>query len=154
MLCEIELLENTVMRDFFTLIFSAIIITKSGGVSLSRDLAHTRPHKIEKTPASAFTEFQKRLQRNLQNILFKPESRFAIYEADAKKLPLADNSADLIVTSPPYANHAIDYMRAHKFSLVWLGYGIDELSEIRRKYIGGDSVRNIQLSDCLHIRSL
>ena len=52
-------------------------------------------------------------------------------------LPLADGSVDLIVTSPPYAN-AIDYMRAHKFSLVWLGQPIANLSHLRGKYIGAE----------------
>ena len=52
-------------------------------------------------------------------------------------LPLADGSVDLIVTSPPYAN-AIDYMRAHKFSLVWLGQPIANLSHLRSKYIGAE----------------
>jgi hypothetical protein len=43
----------------------------------------------------------------------------------------------LIVTSPPYAN-AIDYMRAHKFSLVWLGHAVGTLSKMRRTYIGAE----------------
>jgi hypothetical protein len=30
-------------------------------------------------------------------------------------------------------------MRAHKFSLVWLGYAIDELGEKRKEYIGGEA---------------
>jgi hypothetical protein len=35
------------LKRFFELAFSAIIITKSGGVSLARDLAHTRPHRAK-----------------------------------------------------------------------------------------------------------
>ena len=46
----------------------------------------------------------------------------------------------LIVTSPPYANNAIDYMRAHKFSLVWLGWKIDDLTNIRKQYLGHDAL--------------
>lgn len=45
----------------------------------------------------------------------------------------------LIVTSPPYAN-AIDYMRAHKFSLVWFGEDIPRLSELRSTYIGSETI--------------
>ncbi len=47
---------------------------------------------------------------------------------------------NLIVTSPPYASNAIDYMRAHKFSLVWLGYPVGELGRRRSAYVGGESV--------------
>ena len=35
------------LRSFFELALSAIIITKSGGISLALDLAHTRPHKAK-----------------------------------------------------------------------------------------------------------
>ena len=34
-------------------------------------------------------------------------------------------------------------MRAHKFSLVWMKYAIDELSEKRKEYIGGEVVTNV-----------
>jgi DNA modification methylase len=47
---------------------------------------------------------------------------------------------DLIVTSPPYASNAIDYMRAHKFSLVWMGYSLGALTDKRKEYIGGEAV--------------
>ena len=40
------------------------------------------------------------------------------------------------MTSPPYANNAIDYMRAHKFSLVWFGWKIADLTKIRARYLG------------------
>jgi hypothetical protein len=59
---------------------------------------------------------------------------------NAEALPLADSSIDLLFTSPPYASTAIDYMRAHKFSLVWFGKHVDELSELRSRYIGGENV--------------
>jgi hypothetical protein len=134
------------MRDFFRLVLSAVIITKSGGVSLARDLAHTRPHKVEKKPNSAFAEFWKRLQRNLREYHAPPSGpQYPIFEGDARNLPLRDNSIDLIVTSPPYASHAIDYMRAHKFSLVWFGYRLEDLTDLRRKYIGGDAIGGTEL---------
>src|SRR5205814_1595131 len=45
---------------------------------------------------------------------------------------------DLVLTSPPYLN-AIDYMRCSKFSLVWMGYNIDRLREIRGESIGAEA---------------
>jgi DNA modification methylase len=144
---EIESTEERSLRDFFQLVFSGIIITKSGGVSLARDLAHTRPHKVERTPNSAFAEFWSRIQRVLRDNdpdLHGIEPQ--ILEADARSLPLRDNSVDLIVTSPPYASHAIDYMRAHKFSLVWFGFPVRDLAELRRRYIGGDSTSDVDLT--------
>ncbi len=138
-------------RPFFVLSFSAIIITKSGGVSLARDLAHTRPHRVpEKRVRSPLLEFKKRVSRNIAAIRKLQISSTAFFDShpgalfhfgDAQQLPLAADSVDLIVTSPPYAANAIDYMRAHKFSLVWFGYSVQDLSKRRGRYIGGESVR-------------
>jgi DNA modification methylase len=62
---------------------------------------------------------------------------FHLKSGDARRLPLRDNSVDLILTSSPYAN-AIDYMRAHKFSLVWMGYKLSSLRELRARMIGAE----------------
>ena len=127
------------VRRFLYLTISSIIVTKSGGVSLARDLAHSRPHRdADKEPRSAFEQFRARLSRNLRSVTDMPSGEHAlILQGDAAHLPLAGDSAHLIVTSPPYAN-AIDYMRAHKFSLVWLGHSIPDLSEWRARYIGAE----------------
>jgi hypothetical protein len=85
-------------------------------------------------------EFEKRVTNNVKGLL-KPGSfthSAQITPGNAQALPLMDHSVDLIITSPPYASNAIDYMRAHKFSLVWLGYPIEELGERRGEYIGGE----------------
>jgi DNA modification methylase len=66
-----------------------------------------------------------------------------ILAGDARVMPLADGVIDLIVTSPPYAN-AIGYMRAHKFSLVWLGRSITDLSRLRAEYIGSERTKDIR----------
>lgn len=127
------------LKRLLLLIFSSIIVTKSGGVSLARDLAHSRPHRdLDKKPRNAFELFQYRVRRALSGIDLLPQDRAAlIIHGNARKLPLTDNSVHLIVTSPPYAN-AIDYMRAHKFSLVWIGRPIEELARWRARYIGAE----------------
>lgn len=129
-------------RAFLELTLSAIIVTKSGGVSRARDLAHSRPHLVEsKVPRNAIEQFSTRLRKNLASISrIKTNGTMAASLAgDATRMPFADRTIDLIVTSPPYAN-AIDYMRAHKFSLVWLGESIGDLSELRSRYLGSERV--------------
>lgn len=166
---SIKGIENHTIRAFLELTFSAIIITKSGGVSMAFDLAHTRPHRakivkdgsgkiilghelvdnpsprtelLTKTLRSPLREFENRLLQNVANLLEVDITRPALSLADAQKLPLDNDIVDLIVTSPPYASNAIDYMRAHKFSLTWLGYSIGELSEVRKTCIGGESIKD------------
>ena len=127
-------------REFLEVLFSSIVVTKSGGVSLARDLAHTRPHKVSdkkiKNAIQAFSEKVVKSSAMLTEIQEAPGDAY-IMRSDSKNLPLPTNSIDLIITSPPYAN-AIDYVRAHKFSLVWLGYHINSLTQLRRRYIGAE----------------
>ena len=162
LLQRIEALPQGSIREFLNVVFSSTIIAKSGGVSLARDLAHTRPHRdIKKQPGSAFVEFAKRLERNISAIgngmphetgksssssvngamdSSEGHCQQEVRAASAADTGLPTESVDLIVTSPPYANNAIDYMRAHKFSLVWFGWKITELSKIRAQYLGHDAV--------------
>ena len=164
---------NSWLRSFFELALSAIIITKSGGISLALDLAHTRPHKakivldesgrvlvgsenaenptgraafLTKRLRSPIEEFKKRYQQNINGLSFLRDARFQprLQFGNARALDLEDSSVDLIVTSPPYASNAIDYMRAHKFSLVWLGHSISALSSTRKRYIGGESTTDVE----------
>jgi hypothetical protein len=179
LLVEINRIADESIKAFFQLVFSAIIITKSGGVSLAFDLAHTRPHRAKiaisrsgqvlfgqelldnPSPRSKLLtkklrfvpyEFKKRFQQNLQSLLaFDCGSVVPhVQYGNAENLPLDENSVDLIVTSPPYASNAIDYMRAHKFSLVWLGYSINELGQKRKKYIGGEATTNVEYETLPH----
>ena len=148
LLLDIEAIRQGEMQKFFKMIFSATIIAKSGGVSLARDLAHTRPHRVsDKKPNSAFVEFIKRLKHNLACYTSTglpdrgqvAKQKVELRAANADKTGIPSSSVDLIVTSPPYANNAIDYMRAHKFSLVWFGWKIEELTKIRARYLGHDA---------------
>lgn len=165
----INSIDNEKIRDFFKIVFSSTIITKTGGVSLALDLAHTRPHKAKKVfnqndvllyekdlskyskkrqtiltkkLRSAFDLFSSKLKDNIQTIFQDENHCSKVVEGDAQNLSIDNESIDLIVTSPPYAANAIDYMRAHKFSLVWFGYEINQLSKLRSEYIGGESTSN------------
>lgn len=176
LLIAIEEITTDETRDFFRLAFSSVIITKTGGVSLALDLAHTRPHKakvvvtrdgrfivgedvpskddrrikiLTKTLRSPIEEFERKVKQSLRGVL-ENESYFLsprLASGNALSLSLERSSVDLIVTSPPYASNAIDYMRAHKFSLVWFGYSIENLMRKRKTYIGGEGVSGIELVD-------
>jgi len=152
LIMAIENVKDEAIKDFLELTFSSIIITKSGGVSMARDLAHTRPHRDEtKVPQSALAAFEYRLKKNIAGIaeLRDGEGTVELHSGDARALTLADESVDLVVTSPPYAN-AIDYMRAHKFSLVWFGSRIEELTRLRATYIGSERVADTNLAFLTH----
>ena len=142
LLRQIEAMPAEPMRRFLRVVFSGTIIAKSGGVSWACDLAHTRPHRVlDKTPPSAFDAFEKRLDANLAMDLPPPPGAAAkVLAASADATGLPSNGVDLIVTSPPYANNAIDYMRAHKFSLVWFGWKLSDLRGLRKACLGHDGL--------------
>jgi DNA modification methylase len=145
----IQAVETSLVRRFLELTFSSIIVTKSGGVSRARDLAHSRPHLDKaKQPKNALKQFALRLQKNIQSMahLDARGALAALLPGDARAMPLRDEVIDLIVTSPPYAN-AIDYMRAHKFPLVWLGESVDNLTEMRARYIGSEKNNGTQSAE-------
>jgi hypothetical protein len=141
LLSAIDSQPDPIIRRFLRVLFSSTIVTKSGGVSRALDLAHSRPHRVlDKPPRSALAMFESQLNKAVkavQEIAPVPKATASALRSDCRSLPLASNSVDLIVTSPPYAN-AIDYMRAHKFSLVWFGRGVKELSSLRGNYIGSE----------------
>ena len=133
------------LRNLLEVIFSSTIVTKSGGVSRARDLAHTRPHRVSdkapRRPVPLFANLVERAAGAYGSIDRDAVGECRIVDGDARSLPLPDCSVDLIVTSPPYAN-ALDYMRAHKFSLAWLGDPIPSLTRLRREYIGSEAAGN------------
>lgn len=61
---------------------------------------------------------------------------------DARALPVADASVDLVVTSPPYIN-AVDYPRTHQLEMYMLGLTTpgEPLAEAKRAHIGTEVVR-------------
>lgn len=137
---EIHRLEDRRVRDALWCAFSRLIITKQAGASLAMDLSHSRPHKaFDLAPIKPFNKFLTAVDHVLKNCISKsqlnrgPAARALL--GDARKLPLADGSIDLVLTSPPYLN-AIDYMRCSKFSLIWMGYTVGELGDIRSESVG------------------
>lgn len=126
-------------RDFARVVFSSLIIAKSAGASYALDISRSRPHKrLDKPIVLPFDAWTRRTQTAIARLPFLDATDDAaprVGEGDARKLPIEESTADLVLTSPPYLN-AVDYLRAHKFSLVWMGHRLDELRDLRTTQIG------------------
>ncbi|HEY4113664.1 MAG TPA: hypothetical protein VGM17_06330 [Rhizomicrobium sp.] len=122
--------------------FSRLIITKSAGASLAMDLSHSRPHRSYQTaPLKPFAKFMAAVETVISNCPKKSHKNgpyASVRHGDARDLPISDGSIDLVLSSPPYLN-AIDYLRCSKFSLVWMGYGVDEIRRIRSGSVGTEA---------------
>jgi DNA modification methylase len=128
--------------DFLWLVFSSLIIAKSAGATFALDLAHSRPHRdTSKRIVWPLESWQPRFRRALRALPFTareeglPDAQVRL--GDARCLDLPGSSVDFVLTSPPY-RLAIDYMRTHKFALLWMGQELKALTDIRSKMIGAE----------------
>ncbi len=144
-------------RDVLWCAFSRLIITKSAGASLAMDLSHSRPHrKFTYAPVKPFNRFMSAVQTVVLNCpnrgsgLIGPAT--VVKLGNARKLDIESESIDLVLTSPPYLN-AIDYLRCSKFSLVWMGYNVSELRQIRGDSVGAEALSE-RASEAEWVRSL
>jgi tRNA G10 N-methylase Trm11 len=72
-----------------------------------------------------------------------------VQRGDARRLAsLPSKSIDTVITSPPYLN-AIDYLRGHRLSLVWLGFGMSDIRDLRSQSIGAESSTDDKISSSL-----
>jgi SAM-dependent methyltransferase len=140
---DLELLASVLRRmrgpvgDALRLALSRIIITKDRGASLARDVSHSRPHKVAEDSdydvgrgfLRSVEQLAGRLERN------PPPGGVDVKIGDARDIPVDDESIDAVITSPPYLN-AIDYLRGHRLALVWLGFELNHLREVRGTSIG------------------
>jgi len=107
------------------------------------DISHSRPHRVyDKAPIKPFDKFEEVVKKVLKSAPFEKGKqnlpRARVRNGDARKLQLKDKSIDIVITSPPYLN-AIDYLRGHKLSLVWMGHSIKEIRHIRTTNIGTEN---------------
>jgi SAM-dependent methyltransferase len=129
------------LADAMKIALSRIIITKERGASVARDTSHSRPHRVffenDYDVYDGFLQSARRLAARLtpEKIL----GSVVVKRGDARHLTsLSPNSVDVIITSPPYLN-AIDYLRGHRLSLVWLGYTLSQIRALRSHSIGAEN---------------
>ena len=125
---------------FFQVALSRLIITKTRGASLAWDVSHSRPHR-KKTDNDfcvyeGFLKSMDFLEARVGAPTIRKDAK--VHPGDARDIRKPKHSGyDAIITSPPYLN-AIDYMRGHRMSLVWLGHRIGDLRNIRSDSVGAE----------------
>ncbi|PNI09418.1 hypothetical protein CXX84_03900 [Arthrobacter sp. AFG7.2] len=103
-------------------------------VAVSRQDSETRWVRRENslTHSDVFRRYSARLEQNLVRAVGftndAPSVTTQVWNADARDLPIGDESVDLIVTSPPYAN-SHDYYLYNKLRMFWLGFDVRPVQE-------------------------
>jgi hypothetical protein len=128
------------IADVLRISLSRIIVTKASSASLAQDTSHSRPHKVRAESAYDVLDGFARSVRSVRKRIAKiPRTGTAeVNLGDARDLQtVTDASVDMVLTSPPYLN-AIDYMRGHKMSLIWLGFPLKKLTQTRSESVGAE----------------
>lgn len=134
-------METSNIKDALGLALSRLIDTKSPKASLASDTSHSRPHRTISPEDNDYNVYDgflasvKRIAKLLDHPRYPGNAEVKL--GDARKLNIPDGSVGAVITSPPYLN-AIDYLRGHRLSLIWLGYSIPELRAIRSDSIGAN----------------
>lgn len=125
--------------DLLRVALSRTIITKDRGASLARDVSHSRPHRVrDENDYDVVQGFLDGVNHICGLVDREIAGTAAVALRDARQMPAELNgTVDLVITSPPYLN-AIDYMRGHRLSLVWLGHQLGGLRIIRSQSVGSE----------------
>ncbi len=139
---------SNVVRDFLWLAFASLILAKNS-VANAQDVIHSRTHyRSHSTPPDVLSRFDARIHFMREKIgefnrqcQTHPAVRVSARLGDARRLPLADETIDLVFTSPPYAT-ALDYTRAHFLAVAWmepaLGVNLNDYRALGPGYIGSE----------------
>ena len=121
LLSSINNIDNKNVSDFLKIVVSSIIVRVSNQESDTRFVA-----KNKEIPNNfTFRQFLSRANEYLERITVfsqkaHKECTLQLINADSRNLDMLNNeSVDLIITSPPYAN-TYDYYLYHKFRKRWL----------------------------------
>ena len=128
---QIAGLPTAASRQLARCAFSAIIVSVSNQESETRWCAKRQDVPLGGTLGRFAARLTDSLERVASFEAAAPDNA-AVYEGDARRLPLKDASVDLIVCSPPYAN-AHDYYLYNKLRLFWLGH---EVRSVQQAEIG------------------
>ena len=140
------------IADVLRIALSRIIVTKKSAASLAQDTSHSRPHKVmNESDYDVFDGLEKSIRAVRKRVASIPtEGQVYIARGDARRLAtVQEESVDAVITSPPYLN-AIDYMRGHRMSLIWLGHKFSDLRTTRSESIGSERMARDKL-DCGHL---
>lgn len=126
LLNRINQLDNDDVKDFLKIVLSSIIVKVSNQESDTRFAAKDKGIKDNFT----FIQFISRAKEYLERMaefskLVPSDGYLKLLNADSRHLAmLADESVDIIITSPPYAN-TYDYYLYHKFRNRWLDIDVN-----------------------------
>lgn len=165
---HIENIKKRSIADFLKSCFSLTLRKVSNiynpGDTFTKRLSKEKLEKYKPDVLSTFKDYTENLigimkdfvrEPNVKRILERSSDIFTqVFFADTRKIPLSDESIDLIVTSPPYGEekNTISYTRWTKLSSIWIGYNLDFIRLMSKASLGAqlDQINLTTPSDTLN----
>lgn len=114
-------IDNTKQKELLELVFSTIILDVSNQESDTRYAAINKNIQSGAT-IDLFIRKYDLIKSKISKFNYNEKLTTTILSEDARQLKsIQDNSVDIIITSPPYAN-TYDYYLYHKQRMNWLGF--------------------------------
>ncbi len=141
--------------DFFLVCFSSIVRTVSNAdPRISPPVYSKRMHKMlkGKRRPDAVKCFRESVKINIQRMekfwnLWDHSCSTKVRNCDSRKLTIADECVDLVITSPPYMS-AQKYFRSMRLEFFWLDLGTsDEFVSLDSKAIGTERIKSKDYSE-------
>lgn len=136
---QVNNIEDTILREFFLVVISHILKNCSWWLQSS-----TKPQRdLEKNIPNPFDSFKQHcaymMKGNLQFYTQLAAKGFmnvdcVINQADARHTAIADDSVDIIITSPPYVT-SYEYADIHQLTGYWMDY-FSDINTFRKLFIG------------------
>ncbi len=136
---QVNNIKDTILREFFLVAISHILKNCSWWLQSS-----TKPQRdLEKNIPNPFDSFKQHcahmMKGNLQFYNQLSEKGFMnvdciINQADARHTAIADDSVDIIITSPPYVT-SYEYADIHQLTGYWMDY-FSDINSFRKLFIG------------------
>ena len=143
----INTIEDQRMRIFSLCAFSNILKGCSNWMMKSVKPTQDKEKIIADAYRSFVFQIRKIVAKNEEfwNMVAGKEIHCIVDNTDARKMKISDDSASVIVTSPPYVT-SYEYADLHQLTAIWLGYA-NNLSEFRSKFIGSiqKDIKSIKL---------
>jgi SAM-dependent methyltransferase len=132
---------------FYTALFGtirSILSSRTASNPTWIKLPRLHQNRLRTTDEKIFSTFMERATYMVDSIsedqnCEKPDSRIKLSVASSEAVPLATDSADLVLSSPPYCTR-LDYAVASRPDLSLMGYSSAKFTELRKRLIGTTTV--------------
>lgn len=139
-------IEDNNVRNFLLCAFSNILKGCSRWMMKSVKPTIDKKKIINDAYSSFFVHTQRMLEKNrlFWKMLHEKKIDCKVDNVDARKMKINNDSASLIVTSPPYVT-SYEYADLHQLTAVWLGFA-EKLSDFRTNFIGSIQKHDSQVN--------